>query len=154
MTLWLIIFLLNNFTVSKQIKADEIVKVNVPKVIVKAGRHSEINVSIEIKNGYHIQAHEVRDEFLIPTTLEINGSKEFIIKKQVFPSSKKFKLKGTDKYLDVYDGKFEIRTFFTTQKETQRNIHHLNGKFNYQACDSIRCLFPRSIKFLIDVDVR
>jgi hypothetical protein len=152
---WLIILLLlNSLMVSNQTTADEIVKVSVPTVNVKAGNHFDVNVLIEIKNEYHIQAHEVTDEFIIPTTLEINASKEFTIKKQVFPSSKKFKLKGTNKYLDVYDGKFEIRTVFTLQKEIQRKVHHLNGKLNYQACDSMRCLFPRNINFSIDVDVR
>jgi len=150
---WLIIFLLNSFIVSGQIN-EELVKVNVPKVIVQAGKQSVISVSVEVKNGYHIQAHEVRDEFIKPTTLEVDGGKEFIIEKQVFPSAKKFKLEGTDQYLDVYDGRFEIQTFFTAQKKTQVSIHHLNGKLNYQACDSVRCLFPRSIEFSIDVDVR
>ena len=133
---------------------NELVKVNVSKVIVQAGRQSMISVSVEVKEGYHIQAHAAKDEFMIPTTLEIEGGKEFVIKGQIFPSSKKFKLEGTDQYLDVYEGRFEIHTFFIAQKETQKNVYHLNGKLNYQACDSVRCLFPRTVEFSIYVDVR
>jgi thiol:disulfide interchange protein DsbD len=150
---WLIIFLLNSFIVSGQIN-EEVVKVNVPKLIVQAGKQFVISVSVEVKNGYHIQAHEARDQFIKPTTLEVDGGKEFIIEKQVFPSAKKFRLEGTDEYLDVYDGKFEIQTFFIARKKIQKSIHHLNGKLNYQACDSVRCLFPRTVEFSIDVDVR
>ena len=149
----LIIFLLNSFIVSGQINED-LVKVNVPKVIVQAGKGSVISISVEVKNGYHIQAHEVTDEFIKPTTLEVDGGKEFIIEKQVFPPAKKFKLEGTDQYLDVYDGRFEIQTFFIARKKIQKNVMHLNGKLNYQACDSVRCLFPRTIEFSIDVEVR
>lgn len=150
---WLIIFLFSSIMALGQVK-DELVKVSVPKVMVQAGRQSVIRVSVEVKNGYHIQAHSVKDEFIIPTTLEIDGGKEFIIKNQVFPSDKKFKLEGTDQYLEVYDGRFEIQTFFIVQKKIQKNVHHLNGKLNYQACDSVRCLFPRTIQFSIEVDVR
>ena len=149
----LIIFLLSSIMALGQV-SEELVKVNVPNVTVQAGKQSVISVSVEVKSGYHIQANAVKDEFIIPTTLEINGGKEFIIQKQIFPPAKKFKLEGADQYLDVYDGRFEIQTFFIAQKKTQKNVHHLNGKLNYQACDSVRCLFPRTIEFSIEVDVR
>src|SRR5688500_8159828 len=98
---WLIIFLLNSFILSKNVYPDDIVTVIIPKVIVQAGKHSTMLVSMEVKSGYHIQAHEVDDEFIIPTTLEITGNDDFVIQKQIFPPSKKFKLEGTDNYLEV-----------------------------------------------------
>lgn len=151
---WPIIFLVSSFAVSEQISADEIVKVNASNVIVQAGKYSVINVAVEVKNGYHIQANKVDNEFIIPTTLELSVDKEIILGKHVFPQAKKFKLGGTDEYLDVYDGRFEISIFFRTQKEIQKGIRQLDGKLNYQACDSMRCLFPRVIEFSIDVEVR
>ncbi|MEX2232423.1 MAG: hypothetical protein WD824_09700 [Cyclobacteriaceae bacterium] len=154
MTKWLTIFLVSSFTAGSQINADEIVKVNSPGVIVKAGNHSMINVAIEVKNGYHIQANKVDNEFIIPTTLEMSYGKDIIVKKQVFPSAKKFRLEGTNEYLDVYDGRFEIGIFFRTQKEIQKGIHRLDGKLNFQACDSIRCLSPRGIEFSMEIEVR
>jgi hypothetical protein len=150
---WFITFLLSSIMASGQVR-DAIVKVNVPDVSVQAGGQSMISVSVEVKSGYHIQAGEVTGEFLIPTTLKVDGGKDFIIEKQVFPLAKKFKLEGTDQYLDVYDGRFEIQTIFIAQKEIQKNVHHLNGKLNYQACDSVRCLFPKTVEFSIDIEVR
>lgn len=149
---WLIIFLFSSVMAIGQ--NNDLVKVNAPNVTGHAGRQSMISVSVEVKSGYHIQAHAVKDEFIIPTTLEIDGGKEFVINKQVFPSAKKFKLEGTDQYLDVYDGRFEIQTFFITQKNAQKKVHRLNGKLNYQACDSLRCLFPRHVEFSVDIEVR
>jgi len=150
---WFIIFLFNSVIAFGQV-TDELVKVNVPDVSVQVGEQSVISVSVEVKDRYHIQANAIKEEFIIPTTLEINGGEEFIIKNQVFPSAKQFKLEGTDLYLDVFDGRFEIQTFFITQKNTQTKVHHVDGKLNYQACDSVRCLFPRTIEFSIYVDVR
>lgn len=147
---WLAIFLVSSLTASN---TDEIVKVNTQKVIVKAGSDSVINIAIEIKNGYHIQANKPESQF-IPTTLEIKADREIIIKDKVFPPAKKFKLIGTDEYLDVYDGIFEITILFTTKREMRKGLHHLYGQLNYQACDSMRCLFPRSVEFSLEVEFR
>lgn len=141
-------------TSAKQTNPDVIVKVNAPKVTVEAGRHSVIQIVVEIKNGYHIQANKVSNESMIPTTLDISSDKSLIVKKQVFPSAKKFKLEGTEEYLDVYDGRFDISIFFNTSRQTKKGLHRLDGKLNYQACDSIRCLFPRAAGFSMEIEVR
>ena len=151
---WWIILLLNSFILSKNVYREEIVTIIVPKVIVQAGKPSTMLVSIEVKPGYHIQAHEVEDEFIIPTTLEIIGNNDFVIQKPIFPASKKFKLEGTDTYLEVYDGRFEVRIFFTTTNQIQKEIHRLKAKLSYQACDSLRCFAPKTLEFLVEVDVR
>jgi hypothetical protein len=146
----LAIFLISGLTLSH---ADEIVKASAQKMIVSPGDDSVINIVVEVKDGYHIQANKVINEF-IPTALEIKGDHEIILKNQVFPQAKKFKLEGTEEYLDVYDGRFEINIFFRTQKEIKKGIHQLKGILSYQACNSIRCLFPRSTEFAIEIEVR
>lgn len=151
---WLTILLLASHVPTMETNRDEIVRVTAPKLIAHPGENSVINVAIDVKYGYHIQAHEVDDEFTVPTALEINGDQEIIIKTIVYPSAKKFRLKGTDKDLDVYDGSFEIKVFFTTQNSIQKNIYQINGSLKYQACDSIRCFSPRAVDFSIDVEVR
>lgn len=148
------ILLLVNIMSLLRVGDNEIVKVNSPKVITRQGVESVVNVSVQVKPGFHIQAHEVKDEYLIPTTLEITGTTEIIPGKPVFPSTNKFKLEGTDSFLDVFDGTFQIQTFLTTQKTIQKGNYTLNGKLKYQACDSVRCLFPRTVEFVVNVDVQ
>ena len=121
--------------------------------MVEAGDGSVIVVKIEVKEGYHIQANKVNDKFLIPTTIKINSDKKIIPGKQVFPRSKKFKLEGTDNFLDVYDGIFEISIPFETRKTIQKRGYVLESKFHYQACDSRSCLSPKIIDFSIRVTV-
>lgn len=148
---WLTIFY---FLVNWRTSSDEIVKVSAPKVIMEAGKQSVINVSVDVANGYHIQAHKVKNEFMVATTLEIKPSNWFDFKKQIFPSTKKFKLEGTDDFLEVYDGKFEIQMFLMANRQTKKGIYSLISKLKYQACDSMRCLFPRSVDFSIEVEVQ
>jgi len=151
---WLILSLLITATASVPGSPDEIVRVTSRPVHVKANSQGKIFLDVDVKNGFHIQAHKVKDEFLVPTTLEIKQSDEFVIEEAVFPPSKRFRLQGTESYLEVYDGRFEILSTFAAKETVQKGVHRLNGTLRYQACDSVRCLFPRSVEFLVEIMVK
>lgn len=142
-----------SFNVAAQ-SSDELVKIRTLKVDAQAGQEVMIKTFVSVKNGYHIQAHEIIDELMIPTTLEIADDKNFVIKKQVFPPIKKFMLTGTGEYLEVYDGEFEIQTSLGVSVNVQKGFRQLKGVLTYQACDSVRCVFPRRVEFLVNVKVR
>jgi DsbC/DsbD-like thiol-disulfide interchange protein len=90
---------------------------------------------------------------LIPTTIKIDDDKNITTGRQEFPPAKKFKLEGTDDFLDVYDGVFEIRIPFKTIGKIPKGKYILNAKLHYQACDNKICLFPKSIEFSIPIKV-
>jgi hypothetical protein len=136
-----------------QSSSNGIVTVSVPVVVARAGEQSEFNLGVEINEGYHVQSSKVKDE-LIPTSVEFNSIPGFTFNKIIFPSAKKFKLEGADDTLDVYDGKFSIKIVFTTDSKIKKDPHQLNGKLKYQACDSVRCLFPKSVDFSIRVEIQ
>jgi len=138
---------------NKQLVSADILKITVPEVVVYAGKSSVIKMEIEIKKGYHIQANKVNDELLIPTTVEINEDKNITTGRQEFPSAKKLKLEGTDNFLAVYDGIFEIRVPFKTVKKIPKGEYILDAKLHYQACDNKTCLFPKSIGVSIYIKV-
>lgn len=134
--------------------SDEIVQASAAKVTTRAGEVTTINIAVSVKNGYHIQANKVNDEFIIPTTVELTPTTEIKIKKIVFPSSKKFKLEGVDDYLEVYDGNFEIAVKLKTAHAVQRGTHQLEGRLKYQACDSVRCFSPKDVRFLVELYIQ
>lgn len=139
---------------NRQLTSPAVVTVTVTESIVYDGISTIIPIWVEVKKGYHIQANRVNDESLIPTTLEVNDDKNITISKQEFPPSKKFKLEGSDTFLNVYDGKFLIKLFLSPVAKTQTGKYVLGAKLRYQACDSRSCLFPRVIDFLIPVEVK
>jgi hypothetical protein len=136
-----------------QLASPDILKITVPEVIMSAGESSVIRMKVEIMNGYHIQANKVNDNLLIPTTLEINEDKNIVSGRQEFPPVKKFKLEGTDDFLDVYDGVFEIKVHVKTIKKIPKGKLTLNAKLRYQACDHRTCLFPKTIGFSFTIKV-
>jgi hypothetical protein len=127
----------------------QVVKITAPDITVYAGKSSLIILNVEVKEGYHIQANKVNDEFLIPTTVEIKTGKEMEQGVQSFPMAKKFKLEGTNDSLDVYDGTFQITIPFKTRPGVNKGQYNFQGKLRYQACDSKSCLFPKTIEFII-----
>jgi thiol:disulfide interchange protein DsbD len=136
-----------------QTASNGVVAVSTPTVTARAGERGEFILGVEVKEGYHIQANKVKDE-LVPTTVEINPTPEFTLKEPIFPSPQKFKLDGADDYLNIYDGKFNIMIPFFTNPKIKRATYKLSGKLKYQACDSVRCLFPKAIDFSFRVDVQ
>jgi len=74
--------------------------------------------------------------------------------RQDFPSTKKFRLEGSDTYLDVYDGRFQIKLMLTPVAKVPAGKFVLKARLGYQACDSKSCLFPRFLDFSIPLEVR
>lgn len=131
-----------------------LVTVSVTDSIIYAGKSAMIPIWVEVKEGYHIQANKVKDESLIPTTLEVSGEEDITIRKQKFPTGTKFQLEGTNTFLQVYDGKFPIQLFLRPVAKTRTGKYILAAKLRYQACDSRSCLFPRVLDFSIPVEVK
>ena len=150
---WPFILLLYLLPCKEQASVDSIVKVNAPEVTAYAGKSGEIHIYVTIKKGYHIQANKVNDDFIIPTTFEINTGEIITTGKQSFPSGKKFRLEGTSNYLRVYDGVFKITMPFKTFEKIQKGKYTLDAKLHYQACDNKTCYSPKTVVFSITVKV-
>src|SRR5688572_20767743 len=112
--------------------APDIVTVRVSESIVYAGVSNRVEISVNVKEGYHIQANKVRDESLIPTTLEIKANEFLTVSKTEFPLSKQFKLEGTDSSLLVFDGKFLIKLFVNAVKNAPEGKYVLAARLRYQ----------------------
>lgn len=150
---WPFIFLLHILPGGQQISTDSIVQVTAPEVIVSSGRKGVIHIYITVKKGYHIQANKVNDEFIIPTTIEINAGDVIATGKPSFPAGRKFRLEETNDYLLVYDGNFRITIPLRAKKKLQKGNYTLDAKLHYQACDNKTCFFPKIIDFSIVVNI-
>jgi hypothetical protein len=150
---FLILFFLWPAVVLKLPQGD-IVTVHVNESIVREGKSNMMLISVEVKEGYHVQANRVNDDSLIPTTLELNDDEGIVVSRKKFPAGKKFRLEGTDTFLKVYDGKFPIKLFLEPGAKARSGRYTLAAKLQYQACDSRRCFFPRVIDFPIPVEIK
>lgn len=131
----------------------DLVMVDIPASHLREGKITKVEISVMVKQGYHIQANDVDDESLIPTSLVVDGGENVVTVRDKFPRSKRFKLEGTDTFLKVYDGKFPVRVYLTPATGSQAGKYHLAGRLQYQACDTRTCLFPRVLEFSIPVEI-
>jgi hypothetical protein len=119
---------------------------------LKAGETVIIPIKFFIKEGYHIQADTVKDDNLIPTSLTFKQIEDFEIKIQ-FPEYNEFLLTGTDETLLVFDNEMSVIVEVSAMNSLKQGAYNLTCELNYQACNSVRCLFPRKLEFEIDVNL-
>jgi DsbC/DsbD-like thiol-disulfide interchange protein len=133
-------------------QAIEMVSLEIPQEVrISIGETEEISIDVTIKEGYHVQANPVNDDFLIPTAIETKSSKEIVPGTPIYPPGKSFILKGTYDTLLVYDGMFSIKLPIRLLFNAHQGEYTIEGKLHYQACDSIRCFVPRSVLFTIPI---
>lgn len=123
-----------------------------PYAKLNSGTTVKTSIDFLIKKGYHIQADTVKDNNLIPSALTFEKVEGFEIK-IIFPDYKEFLLKGTEETLLVFDNDMSVTVEISTIKSLGQGTYMLPGELKYQACDSVRCLFPRTLNIEIMVAV-
>lgn len=110
---------------------------------VARGMSFQVAVVMKIKPGFHVNAREVTEDYLIPTDLRADVPAGFKISDVIYP-------KGTlqtftfskDKKLNVYTDSVTVRLPLTVLSSAPTGAQHLAMKLKYQACSMEICLPP------------
>jgi hypothetical protein len=112
-------------------------------------------VSVEVRDGFHIQADSVVDEFLIPTRVVLAGNTGFELGPVVFPAEREFTMEGVGVPWRVFDGSFDILVGLRSLGEPPAGkVSTVGAELKYQACDRRQCYPPRTVEFEIPVEKR
>jgi DsbC/DsbD-like thiol-disulfide interchange protein len=144
------LFLLFFFTnISAQ--EEEIVKVKtfVSKSAIHPGETFKVALEASVSPGWHIHAHELADEFLIPTEIVFEGSERIEIVKYSYPEPRLEKFEYSESALQIYDGEVILGALVKTDAGLELGSHKIKGSLSFQACDSRSCLPPKKIEFEI-----
>ena len=118
------------------------------QITVPAGKTSPVALHFRVAQGLHINSHDPKDEFLIPTNLIIPEGSGVKLEHAAYPPGIDFTLPvEPHSRLTVYTGDFAIQT----QIVAQAGDHLVQAKLRYQACDQNACLPPKTITVPIDV---
>ena len=129
-------------------KAEAVQYLYPEQLSVPAGTSTAVALHFRIRQGLHINAHQPKDEYLIPTTLSIPDSSGVRLESARYPAGKEFTLPvDPSTKLIVYTGEFAIEA----QIVVQPGDHMVEAKLRYQACDDNACLPPKTITVPIDV---
>jgi len=146
----LLFFNLNGPSVTQ---TSDLVSISVDKVVIEANSMALGTIHVKIEKGYHIQSNEVDNEYIIPTEMIVKGNDFIRLAELFYPRSKAFNLEGSDIILNVYDGEIEIKFQLKTDPHIIKGELQLDANIRYQACDAKSCFAPRTIEFMIPVEV-
>lgn len=118
------------------------------QISVPAGTASPVVLHFRVAEGFHVNSHTPREDYLIPTSLAFLTESGVRLASAAYPPGKDVTLPldpGTK--LNVYTGEFAIQAHIVAAS----GDHLVQAKLHYQACDQNACMPPKTITVPIDV---
>lgn len=110
---------------------------------VARGMFMQVAIVMKIRPGFHVNAREVSEDYLIPTDLRVELPAGFKQGAVTYPKGalQTFSF-AKDKKLNVYTDTVVIRMPLTVLASAPLGAEHLPLKLHYQACSNEICLPP------------
>ena len=118
---------------------------------VKENNRLMIEIDLKVAEGYHIQAADPADPYLVATNLLLDLPEAWSLLRVDFPPAKAFKLSGSEDVMRVYSGIVSVKLLVDTNGELHGN-ENLSATLEYQACDANKCYYPRQLDFDIPLE--
>jgi Disulphide bond corrector protein DsbC len=109
---------------------------------VAAGKHAVVELRFHVVEGYHINSHTPKSEWLIPTVVKLDAADGVTAGTVEYPAGKEYSFSFDPKEkLDVYSGDFTVKVPVVAAA----GEHTVAGTLHYQACDNAACYPPRNL---------
>lgn len=109
---------------------------------VGRGSQFQIAVVLKIRPGFHINAREKSEEYLIATDLRADAPSGFQSGDVSYPKGALHNFTFSKKPLNVYEGAITLRLPVTALANAPLGVQHIPLKLRYQACSTEICLPP------------
>ncbi|MCB0404146.1 MAG: hypothetical protein KDD51_05120 [Bdellovibrionales bacterium] len=133
-----------------------------PADVVK-GKETHVKLKFTVEKGFHVQANPASEKYLIATELLLDSSQGIDVASIVYPRCKAgksfgpckpFKIAGSDKAINAYEGVFEIVVPVTPSTTLKSGAYTLTGNLKYQACNEQTCFFPTKLSVKVPLQVK
>lgn len=126
---------------------------NVEPPELPAGGRGRIVVAIEVPDGCHIQSHTPAEPFLIPTTLDLEGSDGLTFGPASYPVGDTERFDWTPVELNVYRGRVEIEVPVLVEAGASPGRRTVSGRVRYQGCTENACLPPAETSVRVSLEI-
>ena len=125
----------------------EVVKPETYVSLDPTGRGSSFQIAVvmKIRPGFHVNAREKSEDYLIATDLKAALPAGFNSGEVSYPKGKLEKFTFSKTPLNVYQGNVILRMPVTARENAPLGEQHIPLKLRYQACSSELCLPPVTI---------
>ena len=133
----------------------DVVKPEVYSSLEPAARGSSFQIAVvmKIRPGFHVNAREKSEDYLIATDLKADFSSGFSSGEVSYPKGKLEKFAFSKIPLNVYQDTVILRLPVTALADAPLGEHHIPVKLRYQACSSELCLPPTTLTLIAIVNV-
>jgi len=128
-------------------------KVFLSKKGVLPGKGIRVALQLDIKRGWHINAHKPLDTSLVPTEVIVKADPRFSLEKIHYPQPKRKKFDFAQGELTTYEGTVVIFIDLGVSAEAGPGEGRISGKIKYQACDNRSCLLPMEEAFSASISI-
>jgi cytochrome c biogenesis DsbD-like protein len=125
----------------------DVVKPEVYASMEPAGRGGSFQIAVvmKIRPGFHVNAREKSEEYLIATDLKVELPVGFSSGEVAYPKGKLETFTFSKKPLNVYQGTVILRLPVNALASAPIGGQHIPLKLRYQACSTELCLPPVTI---------
>ena len=150
-----ILFLITGWGQADSLSSKDVISVDVLLSQDRVHRGGEIKFALitEIKEGWHINANQVDNEFAIPTEIIIDTLNGVITNGSIFPEFERKQFLFSEDALPVFEGKFNVITSLKFSDDFSIGEVTVSGSIYYQACNDRMCLNPTKIPWDFNIDV-
>jgi len=133
----------------------EVVKPEVYVSLDPAGRGSSFQIAVvmKIRDGFHVNAREKSEEYLIATDLKSDLPAGFSNAEVSYPKGQLEKFSFSKTPLNVYQGTVILRMPVTALANAPLGEQHIPLKLRYQACSTEICLPPVTLPLEATVNI-
>ena len=118
-----------------------------PNTVVRAA------IVADVLPGYHINDHHPSLDYLIPTEVKLEPTKNVEAKDITYPKGEPRKFAFSDTLLSVYEGTIRVDVALQVERGAPSGDYKVKGQFAYQACNDHACLPPASVPLLFSFKV-
>jgi hypothetical protein len=117
------------------------------QIHVQTRRVQTVDLEFVIQDGLHINAHQPRSPYLIPTVLTLHPPAGVRVLGVEYPQAKDYHFAFSPKdALSVYTGSLHLLVRLRAQ---QPGAFSLPASLHYQACDNHMCNPPKTLSFTL-----
>ena len=110
-------------------------------------------IRIKVPEGWHINANEPLEEFLIPTAVTIEGSDTVVVDQIVYPEAEVMNFAFSEEPMAVYEGEVLIGVALRINEDAPNSETSHAATLRYQACNDSACWAPQNVAVELPVKI-
>jgi DsbC/DsbD-like thiol-disulfide interchange protein len=132
----------------------EAVRASASGAEIRAGGAAQVEVRVEIAEGYHVNANPPTHDYLRPTKVELVAEQGITAGEPAYPRAVNKKFAFDPQPLAVYEKEAIIKLPLRAAGDAAKGARALRVKVTAQPCDDKTCYPPRTVETSLQLTIK